>query len=76
MNIIPLDTADFDLVAIKTTNNCAPTPHCMRHGAMNKITLNEDGGGIQGLFRQKLQESIIFIFFLSFHPFIGKGIKP
>lgn len=47
MNIIPLDAADFDLVAIKTTNNCAPTPHCMRHGAINKITLNEDGGGIQ-----------------------------
>jgi hypothetical protein len=46
MNIIPLDIADFDLVEIKTTNECNPTPHCKKHGAMNKITLNEDGGGI------------------------------
>ena len=38
MKIEPLDIADFDLVELKTTNECAPTPHCKKHGAMNKIT--------------------------------------
>lgn len=46
MNIAPLDAADFDLVEVKSTNVCAPTPHCKKHGAMNKITKDEDGGGI------------------------------
>lgn len=36
-----LDMAEFDLVEIKNG-----TPHCKNHGAMNKITVNEDGGGI------------------------------
>lgn len=39
MDIIPIQLADFDLVEVKTT------PHCKKHGAMNKITKEEDGGG-------------------------------
>ena len=46
MNVINLDMADFGLVDVKTTNDCNPTPHCKKHGAMNKITKHEDGGGI------------------------------
>lgn len=38
--------ADFDLVKMRTTNECQATPHCNNHGAMNKITLHEDGGGV------------------------------
>ena len=45
MKIIPINFADFESVEIKTTNECNPTPHCKKHGAMNKITINEDGGG-------------------------------
>lgn len=36
--IEPIDLADFSLVEVKTTNDCRPTPHCKKHGAMNKIT--------------------------------------
>lgn len=46
MIIKELDKSDFHLVGVKTTNECNPTPHCKNHGAMNKITLHEDGGGI------------------------------
>lgn len=46
MNIIPLEIADFSLVKVRSTNECYPTPHCDNHGAMNKITKHEDGGGI------------------------------
>lgn len=35
-----IQLADIDLVEVKTTNDCDPTPHCKKHGAMNKITLN------------------------------------
>lgn len=38
MNITPINEADFGLVEVKTTNDCTPTPHCKKHGAMNKIT--------------------------------------
>lgn len=38
MKIEPIKLADFDLVEVKSTNQCAPTPHCKKHGAMNKIT--------------------------------------
>jgi len=38
MQIKPLDLADFSLVEVKSTNECSPTPHCKKHGAMNKIT--------------------------------------
>lgn len=38
MNIVSLDAADFGIVELKTTNQCDPTPHCKKHGAMNKIT--------------------------------------
>ncbi len=41
MKISKIEMADFDLVEIK--NN---TPHCIKHGAMNKITKHSDGGGI------------------------------
>lgn len=46
MTIKVIDMADFSLVEIKTTNECNPTPHCKKHGAMNKIAAHEDGGGI------------------------------
>ena len=46
MKISPLELADFNLVKVRSTNECTPTPHCDRHGAMNKITKHEDGGGI------------------------------
>lgn len=45
MKIIPLELSDFSLVEVKTTNECNPTPHCKKHGAMNKITVHADGGG-------------------------------
>lgn len=45
VNIAPMDSADFELVEVKSTNECNPTPHCKIHGAMNKTTLHEDGGG-------------------------------
>lgn len=38
MKIEPLQLAEFDLVEVKSTNECRPTPHCKKHGAMNKIT--------------------------------------
>lgn len=38
MKIIPISDANFDLVEVKSTNECSPTPHCKIHGAMNKIT--------------------------------------
>lgn len=38
MEIEPIQLAEFDLVEVKTTNKCKPTPHCKKHGAMNKIT--------------------------------------
>jgi hypothetical protein len=40
INIIPINYADFDLVEIKNG-----TPHCKKHGAMNKMNTLEDGGG-------------------------------
>lgn len=46
MEIKELEFSDFSLVEVKTTNECSPTPHCKVHGAMNKITRHEDGGGI------------------------------
>lgn len=45
MKIKEIEMSDFSLVEVKTTNECKPTPHCKKHGAMNKISLNEDGGG-------------------------------
>lgn len=33
----------FDLVEIKTTNSCDPTPHCKIHGAMNCVAVHENG---------------------------------
>lgn len=40
MNIQPIDMANFELVIIKNG-----TPHCKLHGAMNKVSQHEDGGG-------------------------------
>lgn len=45
MKITPIESADFGLVEVKTTNECTSTPHCKNHGAMNKTTTHEDGGG-------------------------------
>lgn len=45
MNIHELEMSDFALVEVKSINDCAPTPHCKKHGAMNKITKDENGGG-------------------------------
>lgn len=41
MNIASIEMSNFDLVHLHKG-----TPHCKTHGAMNKITLHEDGGGI------------------------------
>ena len=41
MNIQSINMADFSLVEIK--NN---TPHCKKHGAMNKVSHHKDNGGI------------------------------
>lgn len=41
MIIEPINFANFDLVEIKNGTVC-----CKKHGAMNKMTKNEDGGGI------------------------------
>jgi hypothetical protein len=38
MKVIHINESDFSLVEVKTTNECRPTPHCRKHGAMNKIT--------------------------------------
>lgn len=46
MIIREIEFSDFSLVEVKTTNECRPTPHCKKHGAMNKITAHDDGGGI------------------------------
>ncbi len=40
MNIESINFADFELVEIKNG-----TPHCKKHGAMNKMNRFEDGGG-------------------------------
>ncbi len=40
MNIEPINFADISLVEIKNG-----TPHCSKHGAMNKMNTFEDGGG-------------------------------
>jgi hypothetical protein len=41
MNIEPINFANIELVEIKNG-----TPHCLKHGAMNKMNVHEDGGGI------------------------------
>jgi hypothetical protein len=46
MKIREIELSDFSLVKVRTTNECNPTPHCNKHGAMNKISMHEDGGGI------------------------------
>lgn len=40
MKIEPIDLSDISLVEIKNG-----TPHCKKHGAMNKLNRLEDGGG-------------------------------
>lgn len=42
---VPIDdnNSRFDLVEIKTTNNCSPTPHCKIHGAMNCVAVHSNG---------------------------------
>lgn len=45
MIIASINYADFELVEVKTTNDCKKTPHCKKHGAMNKMNVLEDGGG-------------------------------
>lgn len=39
MKIQPINFANLELVQIKET------PHCILHGAMNKMNTLEDGGG-------------------------------
>jgi len=45
MKIKPINdnNSKFDLVEVKTTNNCDPTPHCKIHGAMNCVAAFEGG---------------------------------
>lgn len=40
MNISEIEMSDFSLVYLH--NN---TPHCKKHGAMNKVSKHKDGGG-------------------------------
>lgn len=42
MTIITINFSDFNLVEIKSTNDCAQTPHCKNHGAMNKMNALEE----------------------------------
>lgn len=42
MEIQPINFADFGLVELKGQRI---TPHCKKHGAMNKMNVLEDGGG-------------------------------
>lgn len=46
MNIKPInDGSDFDSVELKTSYpNTNPTPHCKKHGAMNKVSSYNGGG--------------------------------
>lgn len=37
------NNSNFDLVEIKTTNSCSPTPHCKIHGAMNCVAIHANG---------------------------------
>lgn len=46
MKIRPIEMADFGLVQVRSMNDCDATPHCNKHGAMNKVSLHADGGGI------------------------------
>ena len=32
------DGVSKGLVIVKSTNECLPTPHCINHGAMNKVS--------------------------------------
>jgi len=45
MKIKPINdnNSRFDLVEVKTTNNCDPTPHCKIHGAMNCVATFKGG---------------------------------
>ena len=45
MNYFPIkdNNSNFDLVEIKTTNSCNPTPHCKIHGAMNCVAIFDGG---------------------------------
>lgn len=38
--------SNFDLVLLSDSGNTGNlTPHCKNHGAMNKVSIHEDGGG-------------------------------
>lgn len=39
MNIKAIDMANFELVTVKNG-----TPHCILHGAMNKVSKHDNGG--------------------------------
>jgi hypothetical protein len=45
MTIQPINdnNSRFDLVEVKSTNSCKPTPHCKIHGAMNCVATFEGG---------------------------------
>lgn len=45
MEIVEIKFSDFSLVEVKSTNKCKPSPHCKKHGAMNKMNVLRDGGG-------------------------------
>lgn len=47
MNIVNIDdkNTNFDLVELKSDRpGTVETPHCKIHGAMNKVSVFEDGG--------------------------------
>jgi hypothetical protein len=45
MTIQPINdnNSRFDLVEVKSTNSCKPTPHCKIHGAMNCVAIHDKG---------------------------------
>lgn len=45
MGYFPIEdnNSNFDLVEIKTTNSCNPTPHCKIHGAMSCVSVFNGG---------------------------------
>lgn len=47
MILSPIDdkNSDFTCVTLYSINNVPLTPHCTKHGAMNKVSVFPDGGG-------------------------------
>lgn len=42
MKLIPIDDSNSDFESVEINKN---SPHCVKHGAMNKVSSFEEGGG-------------------------------